>query len=154
MFAYTGGLKGDAGAAGAQGDQGIQGVQGDQGIQGVQGDAGVSALTAYTNLDSDSNVLLIDHAYKAAVAGRIDFSVNNPASGQNMSVYVGATNDPVGAGQLVSTVDNVTDAADDESISGIVAKDEYFECTRSAGAGGEVILFKGFDTLGFPIDQD
>jgi len=40
MFAYTGGLKGDDGAAGAQGDAGVKGDQGDQGIQGVKGDPG------------------------------------------------------------------------------------------------------------------
>jgi len=47
MFAYTGGLKGDDGAAGAQGDAGAKGDQGDQGIQGVQGVPGTSFASRF-----------------------------------------------------------------------------------------------------------
>lgn len=52
MFAYTGGLKGDDGAAGSQGDQGIQGdagIQGDQGIQGIQGIQGEAGVAAFVS---------------------------------------------------------------------------------------------------------
>ena len=44
MFAYTGGLKGDDGAAGAQGVKGDAGIQG---IQGVKGDPGAGSFASY-----------------------------------------------------------------------------------------------------------
>lgn len=53
MFAYSGGLQGDAGVAGAKGDTGNTGAKGDtgiqgiQGIQGVKGDPGAGSFASY-----------------------------------------------------------------------------------------------------------
>ena len=75
MFAYTGGLQGDAGIQGIQGDTGIQGIQGDtggqgiQGIQGEQGEAGESGVNPWTDrgdidgLDYEIGDLTIDGAW-------------------------------------------------------------------------------------------
>ncbi len=122
------------------------------------GDGGGVTLSAHTNLDSESNAMLLGHAYKAAVAGSVTFMmVIDHDTTKTMSIYVGATDDPVGAGVEVavdlSFHDNTT-----RTLTALVAKDEYFECVRSGGAGtpgvNEIVLFKGFDTLGNPIDQD
>jgi len=75
MFAYTGGLQGDAGIQGIQGDTGIQGVKGDdgiqgiQGIQGVKGDAGEAGVANFTDrgdlaaVDFDVNDFTKDSAF-------------------------------------------------------------------------------------------
>ncbi len=110
-------------------------------------------LTPYTNLDSDANAMLPDHAYKAAVAGWISFYVDALDAGQTISIYIGNTNNPVGEGTRISAQESNGDDVT-HTAPALVAKDEYFECVRSAGAAGEVILFKGFDTLGNPVDQD
>jgi len=123
-----------------------------------EGGGGIT-LTAYTNLDSESNAMLPSyggdtHAYKAVVAGWVTFySVNALDSGQIIRIYVGTTDDPVGAGTLIGTSEsfNINTST---TVSAMVAKDEYFECVRSAGGGGDVVLFKGFDTLGNPIDYN
>ena len=116
-------------------------------------------LTPYTNLDSESNVLSGSwegnyHAYKAQVAGWVSFYNDYIDTPNVLSIYVGATDDPVGAGVRIASQEVESGSNISSSVSALVAKDEYFECAYASNVAGGIVLFKGFDTLGNPIDQD
>ena len=74
MFAYTGGLKGDAGDTGATGDTGAKGdtgIQGIQGIQGVKGDAG-SGFTSMFRVHRDAVQLI-----QPSTLTKVEFNVKS-----------------------------------------------------------------------------
>jgi len=84
MFAYTGGLKGDAGAAGEQGEQGEQGIQGIQGEQGVQGDGMVFVdMGNSAAVDFDKNDLTTDGNWN-----QLDLSGKIPATARLVKIRV------------------------------------------------------------------
>ncbi len=107
-------------------------------------------LSAYTDEDFDSNTMLKDHAYKAATGGMVFAYSLTIDEGENLNVFVGTTNDPVGAGTLIQTSEGAT-ANNEHSIGVLVAEDEYFEieCNKTP-----IILWKSFGTLSKPVDQD
>jgi len=112
--------------------------------------AAIAALSAYTNLDSEDNIIIKDHAYEAATDGGVFAYSTGIDAGETVKVYVGATDDPAGAGILIET--NEAAAADTEgSVSALVAKGEFFEVTCSKVA---IVHWKSFGTLSKPIDQD
>ena len=119
---------------------------------GVLSWTAVNAFSAYTNLDSESNVLLKSHAYQAATDGFVDAFVTTSGVGQAINIYVGSTDNPAGEGTLIQrhaqdTTGNVL------NVSARVAKDEYFEVTTTS-TNAVTINWKSIGTLSNPIDQD
>ena len=112
----------------------------------------LKALSAYTDEDSDGNVLLKGpgHSYKAATDGLVYVYILTGAAGTSLKGYVGLTDDPIGAGMLIQPI-NIPVLNYDVPIQFAVAKDEYFEITTSSTP---VILWKSFGTLSKPVDQD
>lgn len=111
-------------------------------------------LSAYTNQDSESNAMLKAHAYKAATDGQVTAYVQATAINQNLAGYVGLTNNPVGAGDLIQKVSSVSSfGVGLFAISFLVAKDEYFEIT-TASSNAVTIRWKSSGTLSKPVDQD
>jgi hypothetical protein len=112
------------------------------------------SLSAYTNLDSDDNAMLPSHAYKAATDGMVIALANvDPGSARDLRLYIGITNDPAGAGDLIDRNENDGSAqANYRSVSFLVAKGEYFEITTYAAT--PTIRWRSFGTLSKPIDQN
>lgn len=106
-------------------------------------------LSRYTNKDSDENVLLIAHAYKAQTAG-VAYGSVNLNTGNACSLYVGLTNDPLGAGERIEQFDTGSTTFP-VSLSAHVAKGEYFEfiCPQTV-----TIKWKSFWELKKPIDYN
>ncbi len=115
-------------------------------------------LSAYTNEDSDSSTLLISisggtvHAYKAATDGYVVGYINLGA-GEFLNLYVGLTDDPVGEGGISLIESTLSAGASASSVSGLVAKDEYFEFLTDS-SNSQHIRWKSIGTLVKPTDQD
>lgn len=108
-------------------------------------------LSAYTDEDSESNAMLKSHAYKAATDGWVTAYSLLSDSGEAMILYVGSTDDPVGAGDIIQAQESA--AANNEiSVGGFVAKDEYFEITNDNA--DTTILWKSMGTLSKPVDNN
>jgi len=107
------------------------------------------ALSAYTNEDSENNAMLRAHAYKAQTDGFVSVTCVND-SNETLSGYVGLTNDPAGAGDLIQRFFGFDPNAV-TSLAFLVAKDEYFEVTYT-GTQEPVIWWKSFGALQKPID--
>ena len=106
-------------------------------------------LSAYTNQDSEDNPMVEEHAYKAQSAGKVAAVVGSfPAQG-TVSLYVGLTSDPVSADNRIERASG-SEIATYQSVSGLVAKDEYFEVVVSNT--NAIIRWKSFGTLKKPID--
>lgn len=110
-------------------------------------------LSAYTNQDSENNVMLPTHAYKAQSNGYVSaIGEILPTSGF-IKLYVGLTDDPVGAGNLISRVTSVLpEGIETMSVSALVAKNEYFEIVSSSAT--PAIWWKSEGVLRKPIDFD
>jgi len=107
-------------------------------------------LSAYTDEDSDNNVMLKAHAYKAQSDGDVCAKVISSAGEVDLRAYVGLTNDPVGAGIQVQNNFTVTTTYGVD-VTFPVAKDEYFELlTTSSNAVN--IYWKSHGTLEKPVD--
>jgi len=109
-------------------------------------------LSAYTDEDSDNNAMLKTHAYKAATSGIVEAYVTPSGVGQNIRGYVGATDDPVGAGTQIQ-YRSIDGAGNVIGFTMHVAEDEYFEL-RTSSANAINIQWKSYGTLSKPIDQD
>ncbi|NVM22102.1 MAG: hypothetical protein HWN68_10030 [Desulfobacterales bacterium] len=106
--------------------------------------------SAYTTEDSDANTMLKSHAYKAATDGWVFAYDTGLDNGNSLKVYVGSTDDPVGAGDLIQQFDSFhTDQA--MSVCAFVAENEYFEVTSDKTP---TIRWKSVGTLSKPVDQD
>lgn len=106
-------------------------------------------LSAYTNLDSDAQAMTKDHAYLAMTDGMV-FAYGDINGGSLFQIFVGDTDDPVGAGTLIQK-----DEGSDKrwrSLCALVAKGEYFEVTGVGGAA--YINWKSFGALSAPVDQN
>lgn len=108
-------------------------------------------LSAYTNLDSENNAMLKSHAYLAASGGCVSALVTNE-NGKYLRGYVGTTNDPAGAGDLIDHSGSITGSAR-AGISMEVSEGEYFEVTYN-GSNTPTIRWKSRGTLSKPVDQD
>jgi hypothetical protein len=108
-------------------------------------------LSAYTNQDSESNAMLKSHAYLAATGGFVAVYVANQ-NGKILKGYVGATNNPAGAGTLIQKAED-GEGAQAACFPFPVAEGEYFEITYD-GSNTPVILWKSMGTLSKPVDQD
>jgi len=106
-------------------------------------------LSAYTSEDSETNAMLKSHTYLAATDGFVSvYGTCN--TNQTIKCYVGATNNPEGAGTLIQSVEG---AGGDQPMSGFfaVADGEYFEIIATSVM---TILWKSIGILSKPIDQD
>lgn len=110
-----------------------------------------TSLSAYTNEDSESNAMLKAHAYKAATDGFVSV-VCTMGVKQNIRGYVGNTNDPAGAGDMVDASGTGDGGNNIAGMFFAVANDEYFEVTASNGT--PAIRWKSIGTLSKPVDQD
>lgn len=109
------------------------------------------ALSAYTDEDSENNAMLNNHAYKAATDGWVSAVASITLSAQ-IQLYVGTTNDPAGAGDLIQRFERFGVNTEQKSAAALVAKDEYFEIVATSGT--PTIRWKSFGTLSKPVDQD
>lgn len=109
-------------------------------------------LSAYTNKDSDNATMLKTHAYKAATDGYVSAFVTASGAGQSTSFHVGLTDDPYTAGDKVDS-HSQDGASAIMNVSGLVAKDEYFEI-RTTSTNAVTIRWKSFGTLSKPVDQE
>ncbi len=120
-------------------------------------DAAIAAyvtLSAYTNQDTDGNAMLKTHAYKASTDGYVS-AVHDVAygAGRGMKLYVGGTNDPFGAGDLVQRMENDGSTYNNYySVTYSIAKDEYFEIRVYSGT--PVIRWRSKGTLIEPVDHN
>lgn len=106
--------------------------------------------SAYTDEDSDTNAMLKAHAYLAATDGWVFATDTGLDAGESLSVYVGASDDPAGAGDLIQVQESGgTDRA--QSVCALVAEGEYFEVTSDKTP---TIRWKSIGTLSKPVDQD
>lgn len=106
--------------------------------------------TAPTRNDSDTNAMLVAHAYQAQTAGVVTaFSTADSAA--KIQAYIDNTDDPAGAGTEMSA--SQTNAAGSvPCVTMFVPKDMYFEITCSAAC---TIAWTSIVTGGAaPIDQD
>lgn len=108
-------------------------------------------LSAYTDEDSESNTMLKSHAYLAATDGCAYAYVTNENT-KFLRGYVGATDDPVGAGDMIDQSYSITGSAR-AGVAMEVAEGEYFEVTYD-GSNTPVIRWKSRGTLSKPVDQD
>lgn len=107
-------------------------------------------LSAYTNEDSDGNAMLKSHAYKAVTEGFVSVKITSTETAGSYTVYVGITDDPVGAGEIVQILEPwIPSGGHNYSMFFAVAKDEYFEVI---GRDTVEILWKSVGTLSKPID--
>jgi hypothetical protein len=106
-------------------------------------------FSAYTDEDSNTDTMLKAHAYLAATSGFVT-AYSALGAGRNLKGYVGATNDPAGAGDLVQSIVSQEDT-NTVSISFPVAAGKYFEIT---GDGTPVIRWVSVGALSKPVDQD
>lgn len=100
--------------------------------------------------DSESNAMLIAHAYLAQTAGFVN-AFTTLAVGKNLKGYVGTTTNPAGAGINVDYTEVQTEN-EALNISFYVASGKYFEVTST---GTVTILWTPFVTGGAaPIDNN
>ncbi len=110
------------------------------------------AFSAYTNLDSENNAMLKAHAYLAATDGFVAAYSLSDTGGHHLKGFVGATNDPAGAGTKIQ--DNESHSSSDvRCIFLAVAAGEYFEVTEDSSTN-PTILWKSRGTLSKPVDQN
>lgn len=104
---------------------------------------------APTLLDSESNAMVKDHAYKAQTAGFASAILSS--AGANVFGYVGATSDPAGAGtKMVAGGDP---SYGEQGGQMFVPKDYYFEFT-STGTLSHISWTPLVSGGGAPVDQD
>ena len=108
-------------------------------------------LSAYTNQDSESNVMLKAHAYQAQSAGWVSAYDLDIEATTDLKIYVGLDDNPAGTGDLIQVIGNKGVGGIPASVSAFVAEGEYFEVTID---GPAVIRWKSMGTLSRPVDQD
>ncbi len=108
-----------------------------------------------TGNDSDTNAMVEDHAYLAGTDGIITAWQTNDGGGSAFTVkgYVGATNNPAGAGTLFASAEGYV-TEDRLFISFPVPTGKYFEVVLGEAASTCTIMWHPFGTLIAPIDQD
>ncbi len=100
--------------------------------------------------DSQSNPMLKAHAYLTQTSGFVTAFKDD--TGNTISGYVGATNDPVGAGLLIASSQH-TASPGNPFVSFFVGDGKYFEINTAAT--GPVITWTPLvGSGGAPIDQD
>ena len=107
----------------------------------------ICRLSPYTNEDSDGNVMLKAHAYKAMSPGSV---VGYIFSQHGYQAYVGLTDNPAGVGDLLQRGFGGIEGTY-KSFSFEVAKNEFFEITTAA-TQQPFIWWKSKGTLVKPID--
>ena len=115
---------------------------------------GKGLVQAISNLDSESNAIIKDHAYLAQVDGFV-YAEDDLNSVTNISLqgFIDSTNDPAGAGTRVGFQEHTTGSATPSfhSIYFAVPAGWYFEVIAS---GNPIIRWQSKDTDSKPIDQD
>lgn len=121
----------------------------------AQVDAGKAAsvsMSSYTVKDSDNNNILIAQAYLAATDGFVAAYQADHDNLEVLTIYVGNTDDPAGAGDIIQ---QFTSASDNRAASLFCAvqEGEFFEVTHS-GSTVTVIRWMSLGALSEPVDQD
>lgn len=111
------------------------------------------AFSVYTNEDSDTNAMLKDHAYLAATDGFVNVMCMLSEVTDELKGYVGATDDPAGAGTQICRQMTGSTANAAVTITLHVAAGEYFEIVV-VSASTPTIYWKSRGTLSKPVDQD
>ena len=110
------------------------------------------SFSAMSVVDSEDNTLIKAHAYLAGSDGFV-VAHGRGASNQFLNLYIGGTDDPAGAGTLVSQADS-QDTNGKINVSFAVASGEYFELTSDMSLEGPAIIWRSVGTLSKPVDQD
>ncbi len=110
------------------------------------------SFSAMSVVDSEDNTLIKAHAYLAGSDGFV-VAHGRGASNQFLNLYIGDSDDPAGAGTLVSQADS-QDSNGKINVSFSVASGEYFEITSDMSLEGPAIIWRSVGTLSKPVDQD
>lgn len=110
-------------------------------------------LSAYTNEDSEGNAMLKSHAYLAMTDGFVVGNAQLPGA-KDIKGYVGLTDDPAGAGDMIGSAATATGGATEwKTVAMLVSKGEYFEFTTDY-TNPIIIRWKSFGTLSKPVDNN
>jgi len=102
--------------------------------------------------DSESNAMLVAHAYLAQTSGFVNAYQD---SSQDLFGFVGDTDDPAGAGLQVTQVSgSAATGPIRDTIMMFVPNGKYFEVTRSGADTPQIIWTPLVTGGGAPIDQD
>ena len=107
-------------------------------------------FSAYTDEDAAAETLVKSHAYLANSSGFVAARCSAD-SDEYLRGYVGATDDPAGAGTLIASAEGHTDDLQ-IAIFFSVGEGQYFEITNTGNTA--VILWQSVGTLAKPTDQD
>lgn len=108
-------------------------------------------LGAYTDEDDDSETLAKAHAYLANQDGFVSVIMTAAGAGSQVSIYVGSTDDPAGAGDLVQKT-QAFGVNYEYSLTFPVASGKYWEVTCDGTS--EVIRWSPVGTLVKCTDQE
>ncbi len=114
--------------------------------------AQVTTFGANTNQDDEPTAMLKAHAYLANQDGFVTAFAEAEAGNRTVSGYVGATNDPAGAGDLVAQSNSKT-TGEIDFISFPVASGKYFEIVANT-TNAATIFWHPVGVLVKPTDQD
>jgi len=118
----------------------------------------LKALSAYTDEDSNTDAMLVTHAYLAATDGWVSAYTGLFTQQGLITLYVetatqyGIDSDPTAGGDIIEK-EAGSEIGQWRSVSAFVAKGEYFEI-RTTYAGTATIRWKSIGTLSKPVDQD
>ena len=106
-----------------------------------------------TTLDSEGNAMLKAHAYLAQTDGFVSVLMSIATAGNQLQGYIGDTNDPAGAGDLMQR--NLT-SDDGEAVCQTlhVARGEYFEIVDTEGTNDPTIWWRSRGPLRAPVDHN
>lgn len=96
--------------------------------------------------------MLKAHAYLAQSDGEVCAYVTASGGNQILSGYIGSTDDPAGAGDLIQP-DGIDPNGAKGCVSFLVDQGKYFELTTNS-ANAVTIRWRSFGSLKKPIDQD
>jgi len=136
----------------SQGDDSTQIATTEYVDAGVAAEATLRSFGANTREDDDTNNMVKAHAYLANQDGFVTAFDTQVAGSEALNGYVGATDDPAGAGDLIATWENGS-TSNIGTITFPVASGKYFEITWQ-GTGEPTIYWHPIGTLVKPTDQE
>ena len=107
-------------------------------------------MSSITTVDSESNTLIVSHAYLAATDGFVNATSDLIDDNEQLIGYVDTDSDPVSGGTKLA-IQEADTANEAQSISFSVASGEYFEVTCPSTTA---IYWRSMGTLSAPVDQD
>ncbi len=115
--------------------------------------AATTSLSAYTTKDSDNADMLPAHAYEAQTDGFVAVTAEEMDAGEILYGYVGATDDPAGAGDLIQRHEPAGTNRE-RSIFFAVPSGAFFEIVTDTASTVVIRWISLATALSEPVDQD